>query len=258
MFFPTLRYTTFTTSVYEYPSHFKQRKAMRICYSPPVTRDTTDPAITDAPVFRIPRVSYTNDIASLQADYAYVTPQSPKPGEEAAHLLYSSSGGGGSGCGGFLGIQDGDGVSCIDASDDESDDCNVGVGNDTSTCRGIFEMTKFEMIATATTVTVASAAATYLLGDKRVDAVSHIVVGEMIATATTCTASAATIYLLDDNSVSDMWVRCKDLMIDEAWNYCSAVIRTSVQELCQLNERERFFFDFGFGIICNTIRNQNV
>lgn len=228
---------------------------MRICYSPPVTRDTTDSAITDAPVFRIPRVSYTNDIASLQADYAYVTPQSPNPGEEAAHLLYSSSGGGGSGCGGFLGIQDGDGVSCMDApgkpgdaSDDESDDCNGG----------IFEMTKFEMIATATTVTVASAAATYLLGDKRVDAVSQIVVGEMIATATTCTASAATIYLLGDNSVSDMWVRCKDLMIDEAWTYCSAVIRTSVQELCQLNERERLFFDFGFGIICNTIRNQNV
>ena len=220
---------------------------MRICYSPPVTRDTTDPAITDAPVFRIPRVSYTNDIASLQADYAYVTPQSPKPGEEAAHLLYISSGGGGSGCGGFLGIQDGDGVSCIDAGDDKSDDpgedCNGGI---------------FEMIATATTVTVASAATIYLLGDKRVDAVRQIVVGEMIATATTCTASAATIDLLGDNSVSDMWVRCKDLMIDEAWNYCSAVIRTSVQELCQLNERERLFFDFGFGIICNTIRNQNV
>eukprot|EP00729_Bicosta_minor_P013350 gene13350-16315_t len=60
---------------------------MRICYSPPVTRDTTDPAITDAPVFRIPRVSNTNDIASLQADYAYVTPQSQKPGEKAAHFL---------------------------------------------------------------------------------------------------------------------------------------------------------------------------
>lgn len=254
MFFPTLRYTTFTTSVYDYPSHFKQRKAMRICYSPPVTRDTTDPAITDAPVFRIPRVSNTNDIASLQADYAYVTPQSQKPGEKAAHFLYIGSGGGGSGCGDFLGIRDGGGVSCTDASDDG----NVGVGNNTSTCSGIFEMTKFEMIATATTVTVASAATIYLLGDKRVDAVRQIVVGEMITTATTCTASAAIIDLLGDNSVSDMWVRCKDLMIDEAWNYCSAVIRTSVQELCQLNERERLFFDFGFGIICNTIRNQNV